>query len=70
MSETAAGSQLGGATRRRYPFPGDAVNTIPVGLDAASLPHTLPGKAPRPGLLVAVAPQSRSNLRFQLGLRP
>jgi len=45
------------------------VNTIPVGLDAASLPHTLPGKAPRPGLLVSVTSRSCSNLHLLAHLR-
>jgi hypothetical protein len=30
-----------------------------------SLPHTLPEKAPRPGLLSAVAPRGHSNIRIQ-----
>ncbi len=54
-----------GRNPRPVPFPGRRREYILVGLDAASLPHTLPEKAPRPGLLSAVAPRSRSGSYFQ-----
>jgi len=51
------------------PFPGRRREYIPVGLDVSSLKHTLPEKAPRPGSLVVLAPQCRSNLRIHSVMR-
>jgi len=83
-AQAVAAIRLGGVSRNCYSawgrnpapvdLPGRRRKYVPVGLDAASLPHTLPGKSPRPGLLIAVAPRSRSNLHVLsilcLGTRP
>ena len=53
-----------GRKPRPVDLPGRRRRYLPVGLDAASLPHTLPGKAPRPGLLVVQTPRSVSNPHY------